>query len=154
MIQLHCQKSPLWQVTLFPDGYETRSLTLCQESRFFFLSQCLVKLEIQNSVRMTAMVIVFLCEFTKRFSLSRTGTNLLNCLIKIHQPWPAVTSSSSELLLNPIQAVVSVMAKACKADCSVTWPTELRSPAHFTKISNQEIDRSSWSLSIQPWLSD
>lgn len=39
MIQLHCQKSPLWQVTLFPDGYEMRSLTLSGICWFFsFLS--------------------------------------------------------------------------------------------------------------------
>lgn len=76
VIQLHCQKSPLWQVTLFPDGYETRSLTLSGICCFFPPpSECLVKLA-QKSVRMTAVVTVFHYEFTKKFSLSRPDTNL------------------------------------------------------------------------------
>lgn len=78
VIWLHCQKPPLWRVTLFPYGYETRALTLCQKSVGIFFS-----LFIFSQVRATQKcgndspgVTVFFCKITKGFSLSRTDTDL------------------------------------------------------------------------------
>lgn len=78
MIQLHCQKPPLWQVTLFPYGYETRALTLCQKSVGFFSSLFIFSQvrATQKCVNDSPGVTVFFCKITKGFSLSRTDTNL------------------------------------------------------------------------------
>lgn len=77
MIQLHCQKPPLWQVTLLPRGYETRALTLSEICWILFpLSSFSQVRATQKCVNDSPDVTVLFRKITKVFSLNRTDTNL------------------------------------------------------------------------------
>lgn len=139
MIQLHCQKPPLWQVTLLPYGYETRALTLSEICWNFFSSLFIFSQvrATQKCVNDSPGVTVFLCKITKVFSLSRPDTNLPAISYQaispgLQWPLPAVSFIQTQFRQKfPWWKRFTMLAALFRP-----WlkPTEPRSPPHFIVI--------------------